>query len=80
MALSCKVVLGVSVVGILVAVYIFGGHDLDGMIQLFREEWATFILGGQIIAAFILASTKHYVAGGILVLSAMIALFGRFIV
>ena len=76
MALSTKSATVIVGIAILVVIWIYVGQDPGRLIEYIRENLKTTILTVQVIAAFLLAATKHYVAGAILLLMSMATLYG----
>ncbi len=59
-----------------VAIWFYVGRDPEGFVQFVSDNGSELILGIQIVVMFILASTKHYLAGAALLVTSVATLFG----
>ncbi len=57
-------------------IWLYVGQDTGRLIDFFKENWSTVALAVQIGVMFILACTKHYIAGGIVMVTSLATLFG----
>ena len=76
MALSSKSATVIVGIAILVVIWIYVGQDPGRLVEYIKDNLKTIILTVQILAAFILAATKHYLSGAILILMALATLYG----
>ena len=60
----------------LILVWLYFGQDSERTIGYIVDNWSTVVLAVQICVMFILAATKHYIAGGILMVTSLATLFG----
>ena len=57
-------------------IWLYVGQDTGRLIDFLKENWSTVALAVQIGVMFILACTKHYIAGGIVMVTSLATLFG----
>ena len=65
----------VSIVAIAL-IWLYVGQDAGRLIDFLKDNWSTVALAVQIGVMFILACTKHYIAGGIIMVTSLATLFG----
>ena len=65
----------VSIVAVAL-IWLYVGQYPELLIMFLKENWSTVALAVQIGVMFILACTKHYVAGGIIMVTSLATLFG----
>ena len=65
----------VSIVAVAL-IWLYVGQDTGRLIDFLKENWSTVALAVQIGVMFILACTKHYIAGGIVMITSLATLFG----
>ena len=65
----------VSIVAVAL-IWLYVGQDTGRLIDFLKENWSTVALAVQIGVMFILACTKHYIAGGIVMVTSLATLFG----
>ena len=65
----------VSIVAVAL-IWLYVGQDAGRLIDFLKDNWSTVALAVQIGVMFILACTKHYIAGGIIMVTSLATLFG----
>ena len=65
----------VSIVAVAL-IWLYVGQDAGRLIDFLKDNWSTVALAVQIGVMFILACTKHYIAGGIVMVTSLATLFG----
>ena len=65
----------VSIVAVAL-IWLYVGQDTGRLIDFLKDNWSTVALAVQIGVMFILACTKHYIAGGIVMVTSLATLFG----
>lgn len=75
MSVSKIATAGVSVTA-LILVWLYLGQDTERTVIFIVDNWSTIIMAIQIGVMFVLAATKHYIAGGILMVTSLATLFG----
>lgn len=76
MAVTSKLITAIVAIGSVALLYVASGQDVSATVGMVASDWSRFILAVQIVAAFLLGCLKHYLAGGILVVSSLLTLFG----
>lgn len=66
---------GVSIAA-LVIVWLYFGQNAERTMGYIMDNWSTVVLAVQIIVMFILATTKYYMAAGILMVTSLATIFG----
>ena len=67
---------GGSVAGLLGVIWLVNGQSVDSLIAYAVEEWSTILLAGQIVALFVTAVLKHYVASFVLLCTTVLTVLG----
>ena len=65
----------VSIVAVAL-IWLYVGQDTGRLVDFLKDNWSTVALAVQIGVMFILACTKHYIAGGIVMITSLATLFG----
>ncbi len=76
MAIASKLATAAVIIVTAAAVWIYVGQDPQSFLTFVRDNASELALAVQIGAMFILAATKHYLAGGILLITSVATLFG----
>ena len=76
MAIASKVTTVVVTAIAVALIWLYVGQDTGRLIDFLKENWSTVALAVQIGVMFILACTKHYIAGGIVMVTSLATLFG----
>lgn len=76
MSIVSKVATAIVTVIAVVLIWLYVGQDTDSLITFLKDNWSTVALAVQIGVMFILACTKHYIAGGIVMVTSLATLFG----
>ena len=76
MAAVSKIVTAVVTIIAVALIWLYVGQDTGELISFLKDNWSTVALAVQIGVMFILASTKHYIAGGIVLVTSLATLFG----
>ena len=76
MAIASKVTTVVVMAIAVALIWLYVGQDTGRLIDFLKENWSTVALAVQIGVMFILACTKHYIAGGIVMVTSLATLFG----
>jgi len=76
-SLTTKIAMGLVGVGVIGACYLCCGQDTGVTMQFVLGNFTTILLVVQIIVIFIMAVTKNYVAGAILIVSALVTAAAR---
>ena len=76
MAIASKVTTVVVTAIAVALIWLYVGQDAGRLIDFLKENWSTVALAVQIGVMFILACTKHYIAGGIIMVTSLATLFG----
>ena len=76
MAIASKVTTVVVTAIAVALIWLYVGQDTDNLILFIKYNWSTVVLAVQIGVMFILACTKHYIAGGIIMVTSLATLFG----
>ena len=76
MAIASKVTTVVVTAIAVALIWLYVGQDTGRLIDFLKNNWSTVALAVQIGVMFILACTKHYVAGGIVMVTSLATLFG----
>ena len=76
MAIASKVTTVVVTAIAVALIWLYVGQDTGRLIDFLKESWSTVALAVQIGVMFILACTKHYIAGGIVMVTSLATLFG----
>ena len=76
MAIASKVTTVVVTAIAVALIWLYVGQDTGRLIDFLKENWSTVALSVQIGVMFILACTKHYIAGGIVMVTSLATLFG----
>ena len=76
MAIASKVTTVVVTAIAVALIWLYVGQDTGRLIDFLKENWSTVALAVQIGVMFILACTKHYSAGGIIMVTSLATLFG----
>ena len=76
MAIASKVTTVVVTAIAVALIWLYVGQDAGRLIDFLKENWSTVALAVQIGVMFILACTKHYIVGGIVMVTSLATLFG----
>ena len=76
MAIASKVTTVVVMAIAVALIWLYVGQDTGRLIDFLRDNWSTVALAVQIGVMFILTCTKHYIAGGIVMVTSLATLFG----
>ena len=76
MAIASKVTTVVVTAIAVALIWLYVGQDAGRLIDFLKDNWSTVALAVQIGVMFILACTKHYIAGGIVMVTSLATLFG----
>ena len=76
MAIASKVTTVVVTAIAVTLIWLYVGQDTGRLIDFLKDNWSTVALAVQIGVMFILACTKHYIAGGIVMVTSLATLFG----
>ena len=76
MAIASKVTTVVVTAIAVALIWLYVGQDTGRLIDFLKENWSTVALAVQIGVMFILVCTKHYIAGGIVMVTSLATLFG----
>ena len=76
MAIASKVTTVVVTAIAVALIWLYVGQDTGRLIDFLKDNWSTVVLAVQIGVMFILACTKHYIAGGIVMVTSLATLFG----
>ena len=76
MAIASKVTTVVVTAIAVALIWLYVGQDTGRLIDFLKENWSTVALAVQIGVMFILACTKHYIAGGIIMVTSLATMFG----
>lgn len=76
MAIATKLATSAVIVVSAIAVWFYVGQDPQAFLSFVDENKSELALAVQIGAMFILGITKHYIAGGILLVTSIATLFG----
>ncbi|GEM_PF-4910215 len=67
---------GAAVGGLLLMIWIAKGQSVDAAFEYVTENWETVLLAGQIIALFVTAVLRRYIASGILLFTTVLTVMG----
>lgn len=67
---------GAAVGGLLLMIWIAKGQSVDAVFDYANANWGTVLLAGQIIALFIMAILRRYVASGFLLFTTVLTVMG----
>ena len=76
MAIASKVTTVVVTAIAVALIWLYVGQDTGRLIDFLKDNWSTVALAVQSGVMFILACTKHYIAGGIVMVTSLATLFG----
>ncbi len=76
MAIASKVTTVVVTAIAVALIWLYVGQDTGRLFDFLKDNWSTVALAVQIGVMFILACTKHYIAGGIVMVTSLATLFG----
>lgn len=76
MAIASKATTIVVTAIAIALIWLYVGQDTGRLIDFLKDNWSTVTLAVQIGVMFILACTKHYIAGGIILITSLATLFG----
>ena len=76
MSVVSKAATAIVSIVVVALIWLYVGQDTERLIDFLKENWSTVALAVQIGVMFILASTKHYIAGGIVLVTSLATLFG----
>ena len=76
MAIASKATTVVVTIIAVALIWLYVGQDAGRLIDFLKDNWSTVALAVQISVMFILACTKHYIAGGIILVTSLATLFG----
>lgn len=76
MAIASKATTVVVTVIAVALIWLYVGQDTGRLIDFLKDNWSTVALSVQIGVMFTLACTKHYIAGGIILVTSLATLFG----
>lgn len=67
---------GVAVVALLAILWFVNGQSVDRLIDYVQNDWKTVLLAAQIIALFVTAILRRYVASLILLFTTVLTVLG----
>ena len=76
MSVVSKAATAIVSIVVVALIWLYVGQDTGRLIDFLKENWSTVALAVQIGVMFILACTKHYIAGGIVMITSLATLFG----
>ena len=76
MAIASKATTIVVTAIAIALIWLYVGQDTGRLIDFLKDNWSTVALAVQIGVMFILACTKHYIAGLIILITSLATLFG----
>ena len=76
MSIVSKAAIAIVSIVVVALIWLYVGQDTDSLISFLKDNWSTVVLAVQIGVMFILACTKHYIAGGIIMVTLLATLFG----
>lgn len=70
------IVVGGAVTGLLLIMWMVNGRSVDLMVDYTVNNWRTVLLAAQIVALFVTALMKRYIAGTVLLFTTVLTVMG----
>lgn len=70
------IVVGGAVTGLLLIMWMVNGRSVDLMVDYTVNNWRTVLLAAQIVALFVTALMRRYIAGTVLLFTTVLTVMG----
>lgn len=70
------IVVGGAVTGLLLIMWMVNGRSVDLMVDYTVNNWRTVLLAAQIVALFVTALIRRYIAGTVLLFTTVLTVMG----
>lgn len=70
------IVVGGAIAGLLLIMWMVNGRSVDLMVDYTVNNWRTVLLAAQIVALFVTALMRRYIAGTVLLFTTVLAVMG----